>query len=751
MEGRLESVMRGFELFRKDLKLIFTNPKFLIPILVVLLIPFIYSATFLWAFWDPYAQMDELPVAVVNLDEGATFNQEEIHLGDDVVDKLKADDNFKWTFVTREEAEAGLNNLDYYMMVEIPRDFSSKATQLMDDSSQQLEIRYVPNESYNFLASQIGGTAVERIKEKVANEITDTFVSSMLDGVDEIANGLQEASDGSQELYDGTLKAHDGAVELQKGLALLAEKSLVFKDGTAQVVDGANRLADGLETMHAGTSQMATVMKEQEPNLQRLNQGMGQMQQSVATLYGGVEQLTAGYGELVTGQQQAAQGHSQLEQGLEASTQGALELQQGTAALAQGLQAMVEANPTLAQQPEFQQLLAVSQKVAGGMTELSQSQQALLEGAKHLQDAQSQVGAGMVTIQEKLNQLQQGTAQLAAGSNQLATGLDEAVTGWGIIAGKMTEVAGGTEALCAGSQQLMAGVQQLGDGADQLATGAGTIHDGSSTLVSGISTIADGTNTLATKLNDAATEVADQTGSSTASERIADPLTIQEDKLNPVPNYGTGFAPYFLSLGFFVGALILSIVIPMREPAGIPKTGLGWFIGKFTTPALVGVIQAVIADLVLLYGLGLEVQSVPLFFFFSIITSVTFMAIIQFLVVTLDNPGRFIAILLLILQLVGSAGTFPLEAVPPFLQNLNPWLPMTYSVFGLKAVISSGDLTMMWHNAEMLGIFFAIFAAGTWLYFLLQHKRKFYFVNDMAMGQEQAKQAPVAQESHSTL
>ena len=147
---------------------------------------------------------------------------------------------------------------------------------------------------------------------------------------------------------------------------------------------------------------------------------------------------------------------------------------------------------------------------------------------------------------------------------------------------------------------------------------------------------------------------------------FASPVKVKTEKMAEVPNYGTGFTPYFLSLGLFVGALLLSIVYPLRDTVGVPKSGFSWFISKFGVLLSVGIIQAVVADVILLFGLGVEVQSIPYFILFSIVTSLAFIALIQCLVTAFGDAGRFIAIITLIIQLTTSAGTFPLELIPKF-------------------------------------------------------------------------------------
>ena len=171
--------------------------------------------------------------------------------------------------------------------------------------------------------------------------------------------------------------------------------------------------------------------------------------------------------------------------------------------------------------------------------------------------------------------------------------------------------------------------------------------------------MAEGSTEFKDKINKAAKDSADINAGEETYNMVAEPVKVEKESINKVPNYGTGFAPYFLSLGLFVGALLLSIVFPLREPMGIPKNGFTWFLSKFGIIASVGIIQAIIASGLTLVLLDMEVKSVPLFVIFSIITSLVFITLIQLLVTTMGDPGRFIAIVILILQLTTSAGIIP--------------------------------------------------------------------------------------------
>ncbi|ANE48881.1 membrane protein [Paenibacillus swuensis] len=730
--------MRGLQQFGKELFAIGRNKKVLIPVLAVLMIPVLYSAMFLGAFWDPYEKLNDLPVAVVNSDQGANFEGKKLEVGKELAETLQEKKDFQWHFVSKEEAEAGLSNNEYYMAIEIPRDFSQKVTTLTSEQPTTAEIRFLPNEGYNFLAAQIGKTAIDKIKTEVSKNVTQAYTETVFTQVNTLADGLGKASDGAGQIADGTLKAKNGAELLQKNLNKLAQGTLTLKTGVNELTAGSQKLATGSSTLSTGAQSLASglgQLSDAQGQLQagvaKLGAGTQQLNSGAASLAGGLDQLAAGASQLQAGASEAKQGADSLSGGLQASADGAAKLESGAAQLAAGLEQYAK-NPALANDPNFAKLVAASKQVADGAKASSGGQQQLAAGAAKLQEGQGRLADGLTTLSGKLTEAGSGGRKLAAGAEQLLAGQSQVAAGMQQFGTKLQEAGAGGAKLAAGAQDLSGGSQKLAAGLGTLSNGVTTLSDGSLKLdqgarqvTSGLLQLTDGTDELAGKLDEAAVKTSDIHGDDKLYDMFASPVSVTEDKVTEVPNYGTGFAPYFLSLGLFVGALLLSIVFALKEPAVKPANAWSWFVGKALTLVVVGVIQSLIADAVILYGLGLKVDNVALFIVFSIITSITFMALIQFLVTALQHPGRFVAIILLIFQLTSSAGTFPMELIPGWLQKASFWLPMTYSVAGFKAVISSGDISVMWNNAAILGIFIAIFAAATLLYFVVSYRREY--------------------------
>lgn len=139
-----------------ELLAIIKKPIILISILGIISVPLLYSGTFLWAFWDPYGKVDQLPVAIVNMDEGAELNESELTIGKDLVKELKEKKDFDWHFVSQKEANEGLANQDYYMKIEIPKNFSENATTLQEENPEKLDLIYTSNEGYNYISTKIG-------------------------------------------------------------------------------------------------------------------------------------------------------------------------------------------------------------------------------------------------------------------------------------------------------------------------------------------------------------------------------------------------------------------------------------------------------------------------------------------------------------------------------------------------------------------------------------------------------------------
>lgn len=807
--------MNGIKLIGKELQRICSEKALLIPLIVILFVPLMYGGMFLWAFKDPYGKMDQLPVAVVNQDKGAEMEGESLQLGKELTEKIIESEAFHFQVVPEKEAMEGLEDLTYYMVIKIPEDFSENATTLLEDEPKKLELEYIPNDSYNFLASQIGETVVSKVQYAMSQEISKTYAETVFSKITEMADGFKETEKGTGKLNDGAISLKDGGKEIKENLQILASKSIEFKNGmesaksgsealaagSAQLSDGfgqlnaaGGQLLDGTKQIGEGANTLSNKMKEASDGAQQINYNLPKLVAGTEEIQNGLSALQAALPQqlakeiteksegLISGINQINEAIDfsltnelapQLTEGLSKSVANemadvmATNQQQQISQLTQLLktygvddettgkiiQTLAENSPSKEElqenlyqslKPSFQNgidgaIQKTVQNIDGGFDKFEKDASKQLTASnleKQISEAidpvMNQLQAGLVDVnngqkalQSGVNQLADGMKQLSAGALQLNNGGNELVSNMGIFVNKLSEAA-------SGANELSNGANKLSSGLDKLLAGSIQFSDGSQKLANGATQLSDGMNELQKgmdKLHSKMKEAADKTGSIQADDQtydmMASPVDLKTTHMNEVSNYGTGFAPYFISLGLFVGALILTIIFPIVIPAGKPRGGLSWFVSKFGIMASIGIIQSIIVDFLVLYVLHIEVQSVPLFFLFTVITSLSFMALIQALVTWGDNVGRFLCIILLILQLTSCAGTFPLEVIPDAIQWFNPILPMTYTVFGFKAVISSGDYGFMWYNAGILMLFVLGSAILSYIYFHMKFKKKY--------------------------
>lgn len=756
--------MKNAGFFTKEWAAIFKNKKVLVSICAVALIPLLYSSMFLWAFWDPYEKLNELPVAVVNMDKGAEFEEKELHVGDEFVDKIKESKDFKWDFVSQERAIQGMDDNEYYMTVVIPEDFSEKATKVLDENPTASDLTYIPNESLNFLSSQIGATAVEKMKVALSKNLTKAYAEAVFASISKVSDGLAQAADGSMQLKDGSIKIKDGIVQVDENLLKINEGTLTLKDGAVQLHDklgeltnGATRIQnEGTSLVANGAGQLADAQKQlAEQGANKIQNGLNELKNGSAQINNGLNlmeqvagQKTKELLQLPEGIKKLNAGAQEFQAGINKLAKNTPALANGSKAVADGLAQLAQLNPQLAQLPQFKQLKAAADQVADGNAKLNvgingnDKEPGLVKGTNQLVGGINQLNStvddkinkkNMDALVGKIQELRQGFAKLNNGIAQAAAGQDEFVKNFNTFGQKLNELSDGANQVNGKMNELIDGSSKLTDGASQLSDGMNKLQDGTNKLrTEGTEKLDEGAAALVegqTELTDKLAEAADKTGDINSDDSnynmFAEPVKVTEEKRGPVPNYGTGFAPYFVSLGLFVGALMLTIVFPIKNPVTAPKSAFSWFLSKFSSMLLVGTIQAILVDVILLYGLKIEVQNVGYFFLFSLITSWVFMAILQFLVTAFNDAGRFIAIILLILQLTTSAGTFPLELIPTPLQKFNALVPMTYSVSGYKAVISSGNYSQMWHSALILGCAIIVFGLLTYAVLAISFKKHY--------------------------
>ncbi len=731
-----------------------------IAVAVMLFIPLIYGALYLWAFQAPDKHMDSLPVALVNEDTGATNSGEAVNAGQDLSTKLLDGMDLKWEQTDAADATSGVADGKYYFSLTIPADFSKNAVSVGTDSPAQTRLDVEFNDSNNFLSSVLGKQAMSQVRDAVSEQLGEQTSSALLVGLHDAGDGLRAAADGSAKVTSGIDTAKDGAVKLVVGMKDLAAGSLTLKDGAVQLSNGATSLSTGITslaggaaTLNTGASSLSTGAQSLASGLGELNTGASSLAADSSTLSTGAQQLATSLGNAVPDAQKLDKGAASVSTGAGTLSANAAKLSGSAATLAGSADslsagaaqtssqmatliataenlppetpasALVESLKKL-QAEGVQPLAAGASQLATGAHSLStDGTTPLAAGAAQLANGAGEVSTGVSTLSTGVSaaatgadQLAKGAKALNSGASTLARGAQGAASGSADLAAGADKVSGGASALSTGAATakdgaaaLATGAGTLSGGTSELATGTGTLLNGGSALADGADKLSAGSHELTTKLHDGGQAVPNDSSEllGQKSQVLANPVVVNKQWANESGSFGEGFAPFFIALATFVGALIswlLLRALPVRALAA-GANGLRSVLTGLLPALAIGLGQVVIMVAVLLWGLDMNPAYPVAMAAFIYLTTVAFLALQQmFIIVFGTAAGRVASLVLLMLMLSSSGGTYPVETTPGFFQALHPFMPASYVVSGLRELLTGGIDSRLWVSVAFLAL-----------------------------------------------
>ena len=686
------SSRRRVNMVRAEWQHLCKNKILLLSMAVISFIPIMYSGFFLGSIWDPYGQVKNLPVAFVNQDKGAQLNGQTLNIGQSVEQKLKNNHDLGWEFVNKQQADSGVSSGHFYAVVTVPADFSAKAASITQNKPQQAVIRYTTTPAKNYIGSLVSNQAAEKVKTSVAEQITQAYAKGVLENIGKLGDGLETAVGGASTLHGGLMQLRAGAQTYAGGVKQLAVNQRAMANGLVRLSDGSRQLQAGLRQLSNGLPS--------ESQVAQLTNGMKQLQAGLNQLNTSVHNPSPALVNQQSKVQSEARDLAQTMQTAAADLTAA-----GGTLQTLGHDAVASGGSTTITLPQISQLSQA----------LSKTQTISIQAAALLKDLQ--ILTQILSTQQA--QLQTGVSTLTNGVNQLAPNATAALNGYNSVRAVNNQ-------LLAGSTSLTNGLAQAQTGSQQLANGARLLDSRSGVLTNGVSQLADGADTLAVKLADASRQLKIQPTGAAIQQQMANPVKSETTKQGDVPNYGYALAPYVLSLSLFVGAIALNIIYPIRKTFAEQENAFRWWLAKASVTGVAAFVQATVLMLIMVYCLGL-VPDHPMNFIGAIyLTSFVYMSIVSLLVIVLDNPGRFLAMVLLVLQLGSSEGTFPIQTANSFFQAVNPLVPMTYSIRALRQAISGG-LGSSFYSDSMWVLAGFLLAANLLMigFFIYRGKRKF--------------------------
>ena len=333
----------------KEWKAILKKPTFIIVMIGISLIPALYNIIFLSSMWDPYGQLSDLPVAVVNNDKEASYNDNTMTIGKDMVSNLKENKTLDFHFVDEDEGKKGLEDGDYYMVVTLPSDLSEKAASILTNHSEQMQINYQTSSGHSFIASKMSDSAMTQLKQNVSTNVTETYTKALFNKMVDLKDGMSQAASGSEKLTDGANQLVAGSQTLTTNLHSLADSSLTFSNGTEQFTKGLSSYVSGVEQLHLGLGNFNSGLVTYTGAVSQLDSGLGQLSSKspelvvgINQLYTGVESYTGGVSKLNAGLNQFSSGVSAYTNGVGNLATGANQLSNQSATLRMGVEQLSE-------------------------------------------------------------------------------------------------------------------------------------------------------------------------------------------------------------------------------------------------------------------------------------------------------------------------------------------------------------------------------------------------------------------------
>ena len=559
------------EIMKNDFKSAFSNPIVTLVLIAIIILPSLYALLNIQACWDPYGNTENVEFAIANLDNGTTFNDKNINVGNELVKDLKDNDKFKWTFVTEDELRDGVYSGKYYAGMVIPKNLSENVVSIAGDDPQQAKLEYVVNVKSNPVATKLTDSASNAVYNSLNAKIIEVI----------------------------NLAAYGKLGELQDGLA----------SGASQLSSGGSQLQAGANQVSSGASQVSSGVDQVEDGASQVKDGASQVQKSTDDVKGGA---------------------SQVQQGSDAVKSGASQVQQGSEELNSAV------DPSLI--PE------------GPMKDYVESSSEIVKGSGKVAESSSQVADGSV-------KLANGSVKLAEGSSK--------------VAGGASDLADGSVQLAEGSLSLAAGAELLGNSAAQaLFTAAGSLGSTADQL----SAITGINETL-------------------LGDYFFSPVKLERNEVFSVPDYGSNVAPFYIVLSMWVGALITCVMIEPKSSAGTKYSPFEMYSGKLLLYLVLSILQAGVT-IIGAHLLGVYIENYPLFIFSAILVSAVFMILIYSLISAIGTVGKGIAVVLLVFQISGTGGIYPIQIMHEFFQILYPYMPMTYAI----KLIREAQIGVVWSN-----------------------------------------------------
>ncbi|KRU25236.1 phage infection protein YhgE [Clostridium sporogenes] len=685
-----------FKIYKRDLQNIIMNWVAIVVMLGLMILPSLYAWFNIKSSWDPYSNTKSISVAVVNKDKVAFFKGQSINVGEELVNKLKINKNIGWKFVDEKEAEKGVKYGKYYASIMIPEDFSYKILSITRDKQEKPTLIYSVNEKSNAVAPKITSKGVTTIQ----SEVTKTFVKTVNGIIFEMFNKLGiELEKGKPKLKDlmnmifyvndkipeinaSIDKLEKGAITLEEFIEKINKDIPLIKDTINRALSAGDKTKLFLSKSKEGINNVAPYIKQDLIIARKINSTAEVLIEEGVDLIG--------------------KNFSKARENLLSSKDKLTNVKEILNSILELIDIINKDKKNIIMNDFENKIKDMKERVNNKI--------------ENINTVISSIDRGEKVSVEALNRL-----------NNKANGIDsilektiedfnpKIVPAINNVLNDLIVVADNTIQLLKNANENLPGATEL---LDKGYTGAEKGIKGIKILKSNLPSIEKSIGEVSNKLktlddDERLNEIIKlmKSNAKIESDFISNPVEIKENRIYPIPNYGSAMAPFFTTLSLWVGALILVSIlsVEVKDIKGAKKLKVHEkYFGRYFTFMTIAIFQALIVSLGNIYLLKVYVSNKSIFILFSIFISIIFSMIIYTLVSVFGNVGKALGVILLVLQISASGGTFPIEVTPGFFQRINPLLPFTYAVSGMREAVGGVIEGILLRDIIILLIYFTL-------------------------------------------
>lgn len=693
---------KAFQIFKRDIKRLFHNRAALLIVIGVCILPSLYAWFNIAANMDPYVNTAGIKVAIANEDIGANNTKLTLNAGNTIVSNLKENDQLGWTFVDRQEAVEGVKSGEYYAAIIIPKDFSSSLLSVLSGKIESPQLDYYINEKKNAIAPKFTDTGATTVQQ----EINDTFSSIAAQTISEIIQG--SAKDLTGNVNQLNIKIDKNLADVKKNIA---QYQKVLKDFQSTTKDSSDLIDDTLDTLDAvkstassgnkALSDTSSLLKESRSYTGDFSSAFSENLSDGQTVFGDIYQSVSE--KLGDFESKAGKANTTIE-GTMISIEDLIKKNEKI------LDNLSEINTNLNGDD------ALSATINDEITKLQNQNASLKELLTSLESGSSGLESALDTAKGTTKQLKSLSSKNKKSLKKYNKSLNKTlIPGINTSLDSLSDLSGTLSATLSNISptvdQMKLILKQLGSSLRDTST---ALSDTSTVLV-----------TLDTELEDISSDLKALQSSSvyekvlslrgldadSISDFMSSPVEIKSETIYSVKNYGSGMTPFYTNLALWVGGLILVSIFKQEvdkdeEVSHFSPTSA--YMGRWLLYAAVGVVQGFIVCVGDILLLKVQCVHLVLFTLAGMICSFIYVSLIYALAITLKHIGKALCVVLIILQIPGSSGTFPIEMTPGFFQVLHPLLPFTYGINAMRECVAGMYENYYIKNLLILAIFIPI-------------------------------------------